>query len=268
MPERKPLSAQERTFSYAKYYDLDMTPIPEEKLKILASGPIDPAGALDVRDRNDLFKPGYLDCEIGYCVMPDGSGFLANHTVMPGVTSDMIDWWFAWHSLEDLRYRIWDPEDHFYARAQNRARVMDTGLPMRERSWGVTHDVLEDIGSGPDRLLIDFANPADLGFDGGKIGTDLCATLFTANGRNPEGSKNQVAAVMTHFVRSVEDGVELRSRFWIGYQITGGQPVKVVPDGVSVPEIVVKGLFAHNLKEFTHLASLLPKIYAEEKGNW
>jgi hypothetical protein len=59
--------------------------------------------------------------------------------------------------------------------------------------------------------------------------------------------------------------IELRSRFWIGYQILGGNPVRVVPDRVSVPEMVVKGLFAHNLKEFSHLATILPCVCAEEK---
>lgn len=28
------------------------------------------------------------------------------------------------------------------------------------------------------------------------------------------------------------------------------------------------GLFAHNLKEFGHLAAILPSLYAEEKDNW
>jgi hypothetical protein len=28
------------------------------------------------------------------------------------------------------------------------------------------------------------------------------------------------------------------------------------------------GLFAHNLKEFTNLAAILPLVYAEEKDNW
>ncbi|MNN70805.1 hypothetical protein D3C81_1866840 [compost metagenome] len=73
---------------------------------------------------------------------------------------------------------------------------------------------------------------------------------------------------MTHMTRDVEGGIELRSRFWLGYQIVNGQPVKVIPDGLVLPIEVTKGLFAHNLKEFTHLATILPKIYAEEKDNF
>ena len=64
---------------------------------------------------------------------------------------------------------------------------------------------------------------------------------------------------MTHFVREIPGGIELRSRFWIGYGLVDGRLVKLVPDGVSVPEEVPMGLFAHNLKEFGHLAAILPQ---------
>lgn len=267
MPIRLDLKPEEKKYSYAKYYDLEMTPIPAEKLEILAKGSIDQSKALKIHDRNDLFKPGYLECEIGFCVMDDGTGYLSNLTYMPGVTVDMFDWWFAWHSLEDLRYRIWDPEDHFYARTQNREKVLDSSLSMRERTWGTKHVVLEDIGPGPDDLILEFESPDTFGYDISKIGTEYCGSMMCANGHGPVQGKG-ATAVMTHMVREVEGGIELRSRFWIGYQIINRQAVKVIPDGISVPVEVPKGLFAHNLKEFTHLAHILPKLYAEEKDNF
>lgn len=134
MSQRPVLTPEERALSYAKYYDLPITPIPQEKLAILEGGPIDPSLALKIEDRNDLFLPGYLPCETGYCVMPNGTGYLANRTEMPGVTPEMFEWWFAWHGLNDMRYRIWDPEDHFYARQQNPDKVLDPGVPMREKT--------------------------------------------------------------------------------------------------------------------------------------
>ena len=66
MSKRPELTAAERALPCAKFYDLPITPIPEEKLAVLAAGPIDPSLALKIEDRNDLFKPGYLPCEIGY----------------------------------------------------------------------------------------------------------------------------------------------------------------------------------------------------------
>ena len=267
MSQRPVLTPEERALSYAKYYDLPITPIPQEKLAILEGGPIDPSLALKIEDRNDLFLPGYLPCETGYCVMPNGTGYLANRTEMPGVTPEMFEWWFAWHGLNDMRYRIWDPEDHFYARQQNPDKVLDPSVPMREKTWGTVHHVLEGIGGGPDELILEFRYPHELGYDESKVGTPACATMMCANGHGPVPGQG-VAAIMTHMVREIEGGSELRSRFWIGYGLVDGQVVKLLPDGVSVPPVVPMGLFAPNLKEFGHLAAILPSLYAEEKDRW
>ena len=266
MTTRILLNAEEKAKSYSKYYDMDMTPIPEEKMKILGTGPMDPALALLIENRNDLFKPGYLEGETGWCVLRDGTGFVANLTKMPGVTGNMFNWWMAWHSLEDLRYKIWDPEDHFYARAQDREKVLSANT-LPEKLWGVKHLVHEDIGGGPCDLIIAFEKPADMGYDQSKIGTEFCSTLVCANGYDPNPGPG-MAAVMTHFIRDIEDGCELRSRFWLGFQIQEKKAVRVIPEDFHMPDIAVKGLFAHNIKEYSHLATILPSIFAEEKDNW
>lgn len=199
--------------------------------------------------------------------MEDGTGYLANRTEMPGVTPEMFDWWFAWHGLEDMRYRIWDPEDHFYARQQMPEKVLDPKVPMKEKTWGTVHIVREDIGAGPDDLVLNFRYPHELGYDESKVGTDACATMMCANGHGPVPGEG-VAAIMTHMVREIEGGIELRSRFWIGWGLIDGKVVKLVPDGVRVPDVVPMGLFAHNLKEFGHLAAILPQLYAEFKDKF
>lgn len=261
------LTEKEKEYTYAKYYNYEMTSIPTEKLEILAKGPISSDKALKIENRNELLKPGELPCETGYCSMDDGTGFIANRTLLEGVTTEMFEWWFAWHALEDLRYRIWDPEDHFYARTQNREKALDASIPMRERTWGTKHLVLEDVGGGPSEILLEFERPDTMGYDLSVIGSEVCSSMMCANGHGVVPGKGP-AAVMTHMIREVPGGVELRSRFWIGYQIIEGRPVKVVPEGITVPEEVIKGLFAHNLKEFTQLAHILPKVYAEEKDHF
>ncbi len=95
--------------------------MPEKNLQAARSGPVDVSKALKIQDRNRLFEPGYLDTETGYCIMDDGTGFVANLLQMPGVTGEMFDWWFAWHGLGELRYSIWDPEDHYDARSLDKA---------------------------------------------------------------------------------------------------------------------------------------------------
>ena len=73
---------------------------------------------------------------------------------------------------------------------------------------------------------------------------------------------------MTHFVREIEGGIELRSRFWMGWNYVNGRDVKVLPDGMRYPDMAAMSLALHNVKEFTNLAAILPSLYAEEKDNW
>ncbi len=264
MAERLELSEKERKFSYSKYYDLPMTEISEEKKYIIQQGPMSYMDGLTIERRTELFLPGYQKVETGYCIMADGTGYLANLTKMPGVTPEMFEWWFAWHALEDLRYRIWDPEDHFYARQQNLEKVLDPKVPMREKTWGTTHLIMEDVGLGASDLTLKFFYPSELGFDESKVGTKDCAALICAMGHSPVA----VNAIMTHFVRETEEGTELRSRFWIGYRLENGNVIKVIPDGVEVPVVVARSLLNHCMKEFTHLAAILPQVYKENKDRW
>jgi hypothetical protein len=129
-------------------------------------------------------------------------------------------------------------------------------LSYKERYWDTTHRVYEDVGTGPQNININFRNPGDLGFDVSKIGTPACSTIVCANG------------IMCHFVRPIEGGVELRTRFWMGYAVKNRKLIKTIPDGVKMPDFPLRALNLHNIKEFTNLAALLPRIYPEERDNF
>lgn len=68
---------------------------------------------------------------------------------------------------------------------------------------------------------------------------------------------------MTHVWTPYQDGILFRSRFWIGYALTDGAYRKILPEGARVPDLVPKGLFGHNIKEFSNLASILPEVWKE-----
>ncbi len=267
--KKVPVTEQDMKKSYYKYYLEEMVEAPQEKYNKVLAGPIDPSKALPVQERNRLFEPGYFEEEIGYCVMPDGTGYIANLTKMPGVTAEMFDWWFAWHGLDNLRYTIWDNEDHYKAECMQKEKCRDPLLPFKERYWNTTHEVLEDVGMGPDAIYINFKNPGDMGFDVSKIGTDACSTIVCANGfgkgQPPFASPG---TIMCHFIRDIEGGVELRTRFWPGYICHNGKLVKTILDGSSYPLMPLMALCTHNIKEFTNLAALLPKIFPEERDNF
>ncbi len=250
-----PVTEEEKqTDLYKKWFLREMTP-PTKQRYADAVEPVDPAIAFGAEDMNLLFEDGYLPFEFGWCILPNGCGVLANLTQMPGVTPEMFDWWFAWHGVAPLRYKIWDHDDHYYCQTRNLDKALNDKLSMKERYWDTVHDVKEDCNLGPEDIIINFRKPTDIGFDEEKWknfkGTIVCA----GNEESP--------CIMVHFLRPVEGGCELRTRFWFGYSVIGGKPVKILPDGVSFPDIPLKGLLRHNIKEFTNLAAILPEVYAE-----
>ena len=56
--------------------------------------------------------------------------------------------------------------------------------------------------------------------------------------------------------------------YYIGYNIVDGKPHKMLPDGEQFPIMAVQALLAHNIKEFTNLAAILPELYAEFKDKF
>lgn len=262
MSKKVGVSQEEKNLSYYKYYEQEMAPVPAEKLAILKSGPAAPESLLPFEQRQMFLEGKDEDyCQIGFGILPDGTGHVANTTYMPGVSSEMLDWWFPWHSVgSDLRYKIWDPEDHYFARADRADYVTDPEVPMNQKTWGVNHYILEDVGSGPEYLKLMFQKPSDLGYDMRAIGGEKCSSMVCAIG------ESACAAVMTHKWYPYKDGVMFCSRFWIGYtRKEDGTVVKGIPEGACVPAFVPMGLYAHNIKEFTNLAAILPALYEEQK---
>lgn len=265
-----PVSMEDKQKSYYKYYQQAMAEGPKERYDAITKGPGNNADALLIQNRNDLFNAGDLPGEFGYWLMDDGTALIANSTFFAGVDGEMFDWWFAWHPTDRLRYAIWDSEDHYDVYLDDPAKARDMSLSMRQRHWGSVHNIWEDIGLGQvDLLRISFKNPADLGYDTSKIDTKACNALVCANVKILGNEQMpDVPVVMTHFLRPVEGGSQLRSRFWFGWQIIDGQPVKCIPDGMRIPEAGPVALLNHNVKEFSNLAHILPLVYAEEKDNW
>lgn len=259
------VTAEEKALSYYKYFEKELAEIPEAKKAILAQGPA-PADKLLAFEDKDIYLKGedtdYI--QLGFGVREDGIGVVANETYMPGVTGEMLDWWFPWHSVgSDLRYKIWDPEDHYFARADKVSYVVDPNVPNREKTWGVIHYIMEDVGLGPEFLMLSFKDPKDFGYDTSIIGSEKCESLVCAAGLST------IAAAMTHKWYPHEDGVIFASRFWIGCGVReDGTVGRILPEGVSVPVEATMALYGHNIKEYTNLASILPSVYAEEKNNW
>ncbi len=194
---------------------------------------------------NELLNDGYLSKEIGYAVLENGMGYVSSMVQMPDVTPEMWDWWFCWHPFENLRYKIWDNKVHFgtHLSDEHLARLADTRLPYRERLIGTHHFVREDIGGGAEDLDLIFQTPAEFGFDTERYEQKAVASVM---------AKVLGGAVkMCHVARlhNSGKGIELRTRFWFFLPQT--------------PLEVMKNLNFHAVEEYTNLASILPKVFAE-----
>lgn len=252
--------------SYYKYYELGIENLTLEQLDYVAHSKGRTEDALELCDRNEIFDPT-KQVKMGYYPLKNGGLLVAGNISMPGVTADMLYWWWAWHGLEPLRYAIWDCEDHFdvVMNEEGRARALDPNVPLTEKTWGATHTVQESVGGPADEIVIMFKDPAELGFDTSKLGTEDCEFMVCANALM--GSM-KVPVVMAEYARKVDGVMTFHARFWVGYHIIDGQARYLLPPEVNLPEEVAMGLEAHNIKEFTNLAKILPSVYAEEKNRW
>jgi len=265
------LTDAEKLKSYAKYFYREPAK-PNAELLAKMEKPIDAGKALLPENINDLLDPGYHEVEAGWCILPNGAAFAANHTKMPGVTVDMINWWFAWHALEDLRYKIWWPKGHYSACVsdEDRKKILDPERPITQKFQGITHHVVEDVGGGKEDIFISFLTPEDMGFDMKRFKAPNVGTLVAANGvsspLNAPPGVPKAPAIMCHFIREIPGGIEFRTRFWMGYHIVDKKPKLLLPPGIKIPEVAPRNLATHNVLEYTNLASFLPEIYREQKG--
>ena len=253
---------EERSLSYYRFYEREMAEVPEKLWQRTLEDAEKPEELLPFVRRSDFVRGSdEAFCQSGFGCFEDGTAAVCSRLYMPGVSPQMLDWWFPWHSVgSDLRYKIWDPEDHYFATAYPASKVLDSNVPTAQKTWGVDHYIMEDVGFGPQFVQIRFVRPADVGCDEQLIGSDNCAGLVCGIGIN-------TGTTMIHKWYPYQDGVIFQSRFWIGWgYLPDGSLGKCLPDEAAIPEAFARAMFAHSLKEYINLASFLPELYQEEKG--
>ena len=161
MAELKELSPEDRAKRYAKWYYEPIAEPDAGLLEQLSHGPMDPSKAQRIENINDFLNPGYFEVETGYCILPNGAGYLAVNNKMPGVTADMVNWWFAWHSLDPLRYKIWYPPAHVSVEVSgpSRKKILDQATPPALKFQGITHHVVGGYRRTTRRYLDQLPDP-------------------------------------------------------------------------------------------------------------
>jgi hypothetical protein len=246
--------------AYARFYRPTMAPLSAHAREAAAVGPI--AGPLlpPLARAPELLAPGDQETENGYALV-DGALHVAIKTEMPGVEARMVDWWFAWHSDEPQRYKLWHPRAHVHAEWHKDSRDK-TGYV------GRTSVVDEYLGHTLGRYAIRFVPPRELGLDEAVLAqtksTAICARAGFAAPPLDGG-------VLLHHVRPVPGGCEMRSRFWLGGPYAAARRGGPVADlAVVAARRVIKptlaeghALLVHCAQEMAHLASFLPELYRE-----
>src|SRR5690606_36855223 len=84
-----PLTPEEEARPFAKYFYEEIKPCDPDHYALM-DRPVDPARAFGPGEINRLLDVGRLETEeveSGWCLMPDGVGFVANRMFHPGVTA-------------------------------------------------------------------------------------------------------------------------------------------------------------------------------------
>lgn len=264
--KRQPLFPEEEKMPLAKYYYNYPVyyPTPLE-MQIINQGPMNPEDAIQPENWLDLLKPsGYDKIEMGYCMFPDGSGYVATYRVRPPhITGEMERWFRNWRNLKsksmvpghgNLRYKIWLPADHFDHYYIN----------WRNGDLGIMTTESLDLGEGDRKYNTIRHNISvyDYGFTK-EQGQELidAGIHFTGN-----ASFETFDEPGTHTCLSItrpcpNGGEETRSREWIGWKPENGRLVR--DESTYCTEEYLKKVVIHTIVEWNHLNTFLPDLYAE-----
>ncbi len=261
---RVPVTDENKTRSYYKYYEMGAADPSPELMQYIVTSKGTVEEGLPISERAKI-QDGTYPAKAGFFPLEEGGILVASDLDTPDLTADMLYWWFAWHCLDNFRYTIWDPDDHFAIMLDEAGmkNEKDDSIPNCQKTWGATHTAHESLSSDQDPLDISimFQNPADMGYDLSKIGTDECQFMLAANAVIEQ---MQAPVVMTLLLKKVNGVNQIQERFWIGYHIIDGEGKCLLPPGIEIPDEIGIGLLMHNAKEYGNLEKILPSLYAEE----
>jgi hypothetical protein len=246
------------------YIARPLTPPDPTVLTAIEAGPVDPARTLALADADRLLDPAPLPVETGWCFRPDRIGYVAVRTPMPGVSAEMVDWWFEWHPRDPDRYRAWHPLAHLGNSVEPAAAAG------AKAHWGAVHHPVEDVGTGVVHARIAFGPPTAIGFSGDALDDPAVATVVC--GHVGDDRRRLRHSVLAHVFLAEPDGVTLRSHFWLGAAIRPYLPGPLAaPIGralnnrlvrrASLPADLPRALAIHCAEEFANLAALLPQLH-------
>ena len=270
------LSPEEKALPSSRFYtDYPLYPPNPLQQQILNAGPMDVKDAIPVERWLDLLQVhGYPNVVYGYTMMPDGSGFYIEYSVMPPTwKSAWRRWYGKWYNqysksmkdkgLGNMRYKIWNPVDHWDHKFIN-------GENDKDGVWSL--ETL-DLGAGgdPSKGIPAISHQIDLRDYG--LTEEKQKELEAADCRaeavyeeffDNDGNQLPGHHLVLRFSRPCPlGGRESINCEWMGYYPKDG---KIIRDPETpVDETYLKNVITHNTIERAHLLQVLPDLYEAYK---
>ena len=73
-----PVTDADKAKHYFKYYEREPAFMAPQKMGKVFGPPMNPCDAVPFAERASILEEGFSKNEIGYCVMPDGTGYIAD----------------------------------------------------------------------------------------------------------------------------------------------------------------------------------------------
>lgn len=256
---------------YERYLNVDLT-VPLEVARGIQDGPLPLSDTISptVEELNAMLTDP-VRRDWGWSVLEGPTLYVQSRIDFPGSTPEMFEWWFWWHTLDPRRYMLWFPHSHVSATPADPKRMADDSLTFAERFYGNRHHVKEWMGPEFLDSIINFTDPAVLGFDMGKFSAAGFAASASGLLELP-GVPDVTVGMMIHIVRPVEGGMELVSRYWLGShpalrRFPGAEKACELFASVGIDAEKMRNtayeLSVHDMTEWNNLARILPGLYAE-----
>lgn len=263
----QPLTITEQQMPLARfYYDYPMKDLPQEVKDEIFAQPVDPDSVVKAENFLDWLKPKgeYCEKENAYCMMPDGSGYIATYMRFPkDLDVKKLFWYLNWLNFHprsqpagtgNLRYKIWNPADHWDHYFIN----------WTDKSEGVHTTESLDLGEG-DRQYDTIRHSFSLreyGLTQERI-DELKASGLSVNEESDWESFDFEGAHLTlgQIRPCVDGGFERRSVEWIGWRPKDGKIVRVPK--TPCDEAYLRKVAYHTLIEWYHICTWIDDLYAE-----
>jgi len=227
--------------------------VPPEIAKVLKDG--GNIHATEFEDKNDILLSEELQNEVGFKRMKNGDYLVSMVCPMPGLTAEMVNWWFWWHPQKNKRYKLWFPGEHYSVGYSKKNKAYFEAPEMPPFEPNIQYPT-EKIGKIIMPLEIDFVSPEEFGFskklmEENKVANVVCGHVGAFRGlvRHTE---------MAHIFFKKDDGLFLVSRFWLGKTLKN----PLIRKAILTSE-TAKGMALHCCTEYRNLANKLPLLFEQ-----